>query len=59
MYQVQKEFIPGNSQIWVAQLDPTDPIYEYDNEPEAQAKADELQNQDPTGRAYRVQQIAA
>ena len=59
MYQVQKEFIPGNSQIWVAQLNPTDPIYEYDNEPEAQAKADELQNQDPTGRKYRVQQIAA
>ena len=59
MYQVQKEFIPGNSQIWVAQLNPTDPIYEYDNEPEAQAKADELQNQDPTGRKYRVQQVAA
>jgi hypothetical protein len=59
MYQVQMEFIPGNSQIWVAQLNPTDPIYEYDNEPEAQAKADELQNQDPTGRAYRVQQVAA
>jgi hypothetical protein len=59
MYQVQMEFIPGNSQIWVAQLNPTDPIYEYDNEPEAQAKADELQNQDPTGRKYRVQQVAA
>jgi len=58
MWQVQKEFIPGNSQIWVAQLNPDDPIYEYDNEPEAQAKADELQNQDPSGRAYRVQQIA-
>lgn len=59
MYQVQKEFIPGNSQIWVAQLNPTDPIYEYDNEPEAQAKADELAASDPSGRAYRVQQIAA
>jgi hypothetical protein len=59
MYQVQMQFIPGNDQIWVAQLNPTDPIYEYDNEPEAQAKADELQNQDPTGRKYRVQQIAA
>ena len=59
MYQVQMQFIPGNDQIWVAQLNPTDPIYEYDNEPEAQAKADELQNQDPTGRKYRVQQVAA
>jgi ribosomal protein L16/L10AE len=59
MYQVQKEFIPGNPQIWVAQLTPEDPIYEYDNESEAQAKADELQAADPTGRLYRVSQIEA
>ena len=59
MYQVQMHFIPGNNQIWVAQLYPSDPIYEYDNEPEAQAKADELQAADPSGRKYRVQQIAA
>jgi len=48
------EFIPGNPTIWVAHLTPSDPIYEYDNEPEAQAKADELQADDPTGRKYRV-----
>lgn len=58
MYQVQMQFIPGNSQIWVAQLTPEDPIYEYDNEPEAQAKADELQAADPTGRQYRVQYLS-
>ena len=43
--------------IWVAQLKPEDPIYEYDNEPECQAKATELQSQDPTGRLYRAQEI--
>ncbi len=59
IFQVQMEFIPGNPQIWVVQLTPSDPIYEYDNEPEAQAKADELQALDPTGRLYRVTQIAA
>ena len=59
MYQVQMQFIPGNDQIWVAQLNPSDPIYEYPTEAEAQAKADELQAADPTGRKYRVQQIAA
>jgi hypothetical protein len=59
MYQVQMEFIPGNSTIWVAHLTPEDPIYEYDNEPEAQAKADELAAADTTGRLYRVQQISA
>jgi hypothetical protein len=58
IYQVQMQFIPDNDSIWVAHLNPEDPIYEYDNEPEAQAKADELQAADLTGRKYRVQQIA-
>ena len=54
IFQVQMQFIPGNDSIWVAHLAPEDPIYEYDNEPEAQAKADELQASDPSGRKYRV-----
>jgi len=54
MYQVQMQFIPGNDQIWVARLAPEDPIYEYDNEAEADAKAAELQAADPSGRQYRV-----
>ena len=58
MYQVQMQFIPLNDSIWVARLTPEDPIYQYDNEAEAQAKADELQAADETGRKYRVQQIA-
>ena len=52
------QFIPGLDQIWVAQLTPEDPIYKYDNEPEAQAKATELQDADPTGRKYRVASMA-
>jgi hypothetical protein len=51
------QFIPGNDQIWVAHLNPNDPVYQYDNEPEAQDKATELQNADPTGRKYRVVKI--
>ena len=58
MYQVQMQFIPLNDSIWVARLTPEDPIYEYDNEAETQAKADELQATDPTGRQYRVAQIS-
>lgn len=57
MYEVQMQFIPGNDAIWVARLNPDDPIYQYDNEAEAQAKATELQDNDPTGRQYRVVQI--
>jgi len=58
MYQVQMQFIPLNDSIWVARLTPEDPIYQYDNEAEAQAKAEELQAADETGRKYRTQQIA-
>jgi hypothetical protein len=57
MYIVQMQFIPGNDQIWVEKLNPTDPVYQYDNEAEAQAKATELQNADETGRKYRVTQL--
>jgi hypothetical protein len=57
MYIVQMQFIPGNDQIWVEKLTPTDPVYQYDNEAEAQAKATELQNADETGRKYRVTQL--
>jgi hypothetical protein len=57
VYQVQMQFIPGSDQIWVARLSPEDPIYEYDNLNEAQAKATELQDADQTGRQYRVIEI--
>jgi len=53
-YTIQMQFIPGNDMIWVTQLHPDDPIYQYDNEDEALNKANELQNADPTGRKYRV-----
>ena len=57
IYQVQMQFIPGSDQIWVARLTPEDPIYEYDNYDDAQAKATELQEADTTGRQYRVAQL--
>ena len=57
IYQVQMQFIPGSDQIWVARLNPEDPLYEYDNYAEAQAKAIELQEADATGRQYRVVEL--
>ena len=50
------EFLPGTSNIWVARLTPEDPIYVYPTQEEAQAKADELQAADPTGRLYKVEE---
>ena len=43
--------------IWVAQLTPQDPIYDYRILTQAEAKAFELQEADTTGRKYRVEQI--
>jgi len=57
MWQVQMQFIPGSDQIWVAQLTPEDPIYEYYLQTQAEAKAFELQEADTTGRKYRVVQL--
>lgn len=53
IYLIQMQYLPGWD-IWVSQLTSTDPIYEYDNEPDALAKASELQASDPSGREYRV-----
>jgi hypothetical protein len=54
MYIVLKQFIPGNDQIWVAKLDPNDPEYIYPTEEEAINQALILQNNDPSGRQYKV-----
>ena len=59
IYQVQMQFIPENDSIWVARLNSDDPLYDYDNFEEAQAKATELQDADETGRIYRVTQLSA
>lgn len=54
MWQVQMQFIIGNSQVWVAQLTPGDPIYQYNTENEAWTQAINLQNADSSGRLYRA-----
>ena len=48
------QFVPGLDQIWVARLTPEDPLYEFETQEEADAKALELQNADETGRQYRA-----
>ena len=53
-YIVLMEFIPGLTQIWVARLEPTDPIYEFDTLEACEAKAAELQAADTTGRQYKA-----
>jgi len=57
MYQIQKQFIPGNNSIWVVQLTPEDEIFTFETEAEAQAKADELTSADTEGRLYRIASV--
>ena len=53
-YIVLMQFIPGLDQIWVARLQPTDPIYIFDTLEECETKAAELQAADETGRQYKA-----
>ena len=53
------QFIPGLDQIWVARLQPEDPIYIFDSLEECEAKAAELQAADETGRQYKTAEADA
>ena len=55
-YTIIKQYFPGSDQIWVASLGPDDPILTYDNSPEAEAKAIDMQNGDSSGRKYKVKE---
>ena len=58
-YIVLMEFLPGLTQIWVARLQPEDPIYTFDTLEACEAKAAELQSQDETGRLYKAAEADA
>jgi len=63
-YAVQKQLVAvdrnagdpnwAKRQIWVYKLNSEDTIDEYDTLEEAQIKRDELDNEDPSNRVYRV-----
>ena len=64
MYVIQTQLIPNDinmgdpnwakRQIWVLRLNPNDTIDEFESLEEAIAKKDELFNDDPTQRVYKV-----
>jgi hypothetical protein len=58
-YIVLMEFIPGLTQIWVARLQPEDPIYTFDTLEACEAKAAELQAADSSGRLYKASEADA
>tara|TARA_B100001113_G_scaffold60593_1_gene45980 strand:- start:224 stop:403 length:180 start_codon:yes stop_codon:yes gene_type:complete len=56
-FRVVKQFITGSNNAFVAKLESSDTIYEYDNETDAIDKLVELKNADSTGRKYKVIEI--
>ena len=67
-YRVYKQLIPAplnesdpswaKRQVWVAKLNSTDTVDEYDTQAEADTKAAELTAADPTDRIYEVREVA-
>ena len=55
-YRVVKQFITG-SNAFVAKLEESDTVYEYEVEQQAFDKLVELKNADNTGRKYKVIEI--
>jgi|TARA_B100000575_G_C23069880_1_gene616195 hypothetical protein len=55
-FRVVKQFITG-SNAYVAKLQESDTLYEYDVEQDAFDKLVELKNADNTGRKYKVIEI--
>ena len=53
-YTIQQQFLPLNDQIWVTKLNEGDEGYFFDTLEEAENKATELQESDPTGRKYKA-----
>ena len=63
-YAVQKQLIPADTnagdpnwakrQIWVYKLNGEDTLDEYESLEDAISKRDELDNEDPSKRVYRV-----
>ena len=55
-YRIVKQFVTG-SNAYVAKLQESDTLYEYEAEQDAFDKMVELKNSDNTGRKYKVVQI--
>jgi hypothetical protein len=63
-YAIQKQLIPADTnagdpnwakrQIWVYKLNSEDTLDEYESLEDAVSKRDELDNEDPSQRVYRV-----
>jgi len=67
-YRIYKQLIPAplnegdpswaKRQVWVAKLNSEDTVDEFDTLAEAEALKSTLESNDPTGRQYKITEIA-
>jgi hypothetical protein len=57
MYIIEMQFVPSNDVAWVMKLNEQDLIRTYETIEEAESTAKELEQNDNTGRKYRVKEI--
>ncbi len=57
MYIIEMQFVPSNDVAWVMKLNEQDLIRTYETIEEAESTAEELEQNDNTGRKYRVKEI--
>lgn len=56
-FRVYKQYLPNTPKIWVAKLDETDEVDDFDTIEEAENFAQQANELDTTGRKYRVQEV--
>jgi hypothetical protein len=57
MFFIEMQFIPNMDVAWVKKINPEDPMYQFIDYDEAYAKMIELEQNDTSGRKYRISQI--
>jgi hypothetical protein len=57
MYIIEMQFVPNNDIAWVMKLNEQDLVRTFETIEEAESTSKELEQNDNTGRKYRVKEI--
>lgn len=57
MFFIEMQFIPNMDIAWVRKINPEDSTFQFENYDDAYSKMIELQENDKSGRKYRISQI--
>ena len=57
MYIIEIQFVPNNDIAWVMKLNEQDLVRTFETIEEAESTSKELEQNDNTGRKYRVKEI--